>query len=104
MEKNDDNLTEVLELIERPFNLLQGNIQYKDGLFVEFCNAFLSNNITSSIRSKLIPHLQMNKGFPYQDFIHFLNMNDVYEDTNTLLYFVLAMDAPQYGELILIVI
>lgn len=99
MEMNDNNLNEILELIERPFRLLQGNAQFKDRMFVEFCNSFLSSNITSSIRSNLLPYLQANKGFPYQDFVHFLNVNDDYQDTNTLLYFVLALDAPQYGKL-----
>lgn len=96
MEDERENSNKVLELIQRPLSLIAE--KSKDVVYFEFCKAFLSNGVTTSLKNKLIPYMHASRNFPYHGFLHYLNSTDYYDDTNTLLYFVLALESPHYGK------
>lgn len=97
----DVYMDNMLKLINRPLLLIHlispANTEI---ILSEFCRHFLCPAITDTIKNNLIPFLKSTNKFPYDELLRFLNDNHTVDATNNLLYCVLALEPPFFGELI----
>lgn len=98
---SDVYMDTMLKLINRPLLLIHlispANTEI---ILSEFCRHFLCPAITDTVKNSLIPFLKGTNKFPYDELLRFLNDNHTVDATNNLLYCVLALEPPLFGELI----
>lgn len=94
---SEDIILKLLMCSFEYYNVL-GNV--KENILAEFCNNFLRPHITPKVKNVIIPQL-CKFNFPYNDLILYLNTihNKYSDNTNSLLYCILALEPPNYGKL-----
>ncbi|XP_019869937.1 ubiquitin-protein ligase E3C [Aethina tumida] len=83
--------------IYNPFRYFrQMELHHQELVLSQFCNHFLSQNLTDNVKKLLIPFLKSQKDFPYENIIRYLNSGYFFENGNSLLYCILALEPDDY--------